>query len=839
MRQRQSFREVSNCLCSPRGFTQAILLFLLVFLLGCQESPEVRAEEAIQQRDFQTAVDLLRVELEKRPKDADLSAMYGLALLENQQPSLAIWPLRRAFKSLGNKEGLGVILARALIRGGASQEGVALINTLLEESPDSFPLLRLRAQAATAVLDREGGLADLERLIEIQPNSPHLLEERITLLIDMERIEEASVAVAEFREAVDSGEVRVPPGGMPRFCGAQARFHMLHGDMERAQELFEECVVKYPSDADLLIPMVEMLYASGDVDRAAELLEEQATSPLGEARLRVQLLWAEDLEQRNEIDRAEQVLTEAAERMDSPQAWLELADFHLRQDDIEATAEALNHAVSRSQGDGTLDTADFDYSLIPQEGLFAYGDILIQTGDLDRVRLIMESIEEPVFKLLLQARLKLVEGDPRGALEDYEEAFRSWSSNAGARYLAAEAALKLGDFEVAMNHYMDSLRADAPATDAGIILARLQFYQGLVRPAFDTVIFYLQNAPQGRDRMVAVTMLNHLSMDTNSKEGAEFARDMMMQTPDRYAAGQAKAGYALVLAKVDGDEAALAYLEEDEMLEHPTSAQALLVWARLKRRMGEPEAARARLESASGNAPDSFELKSALANFGADDPERVGEVDALFQESIAQDPDYLPSRLGRIEFLRRQEGQYEEIVEEWDEAARIEPKDPAFGFEAAMALMNAGRTEEAVDRLEAHLDLFPWYGDSAMELASLRNSMDDFSSESLRLARLAAFFGFRDRHRSRLLLGQIHMGRDETEEAENVLVQSIQLDPNAPEGHYYLGLVFDRQGRQAAAVSSFKQALALGEWTEMEDAQTRVSAYESSLPVSQNGTESE
>ena len=155
--------------------------------------------------------------------------------------------------------------------------------------------------------------------------------------------------------------------------------------------------------------------------------------------------------------------------------------------------------------------------------------------------------------------------------------------------------------------------------------------------------------------------------------------------------------------------------------------------------------------------------------------ERVGEVDALFLESIAQDPDYLPSRLGRIEFLRRQEGRDEEVVEEWDEAARIEPKDPAFGFEAAMALMNAGRTEEAVDRLEAHLDLFPWYGDSAMELASLRNSVDDFSSESLRLARLAAFFGFRDRHRSRLLLGQIHMGRDEMEEAERILVQAIQL----------------------------------------------------------------
>jgi len=83
------------------------------------------------------------------------------------------------------------------------------------------------------------------------------------------------------------------------------------------------------------------------------------------------------------------------------------------------------------------------------------------------------------------------------------------------------------------------------------------------------------------------------------------------------------------------------------------------------------------------------------------------------------------------------------------------------------------------------------------------------------------------------------LGRGEIEESEKILTQTIQLDPNAPEGHYYLGLALDRQGRQTAAAASFKQALALGEWAEMEDAQARVSAYESSSPVSQNGTETE
>ena len=72
---------------------------------------------------------------------------------------------------------------------------------------------------------------------------------------------------------------------MPRFCGEEARFHQMHGEMEKSRELFEECVVEYPAEGDLLIPMLEMLYASGDFDRAAELLEEQATSPLGQATI--------------------------------------------------------------------------------------------------------------------------------------------------------------------------------------------------------------------------------------------------------------------------------------------------------------------------------------------------------------------------------------------------------------------------------------------------------------------------------------------------------------------------------------------------------------------------
>ena len=812
-------------------------------LSGCQESVEKRVGEAMSLGNFQEAVDLLRPEVEERPADAALSALYGAALVQNKQPSLAIWPLRRAYKSLGNENNLGLLLARALSRGGASAEAMELVNELIEEDPDSVPLLILRARVASAVLDRERGLSDLEHLIELQPGNGGFLQERISLLIDLERIEEAGAAVSDFRARVEAGEVKIPAGGMPRFCGEEARFHQMHGEMERSRELFEECVVEYPAEGDLLIPMLEMLYASGDFDRAAELLEEQATSDLGQQRLRIQLLWVEDLEVREDFEEAEAVLRGAAENMEAPQPWLELADFYLRRDNMEGAAEALNRAVSWAQGGGEVDPSEFDYALIPQEGLFAYGDVLVQTGEFDRVQLIIESIEEPVYRTLLRARMKHAQGDVRGALDGYNEAFRTWSSNAGARYLAAEAALTIGEFEEATNHYTDSLRADAAATDAGIVLARILIYQHLLAAAFDTLIFYVHNAPTGADRMTALLLLNQLSRETLAKEASEFAREELKRLPDPYAPAHGKAGYALVVARIDGVEAALAYLEEDPSLGSPLSAPALLTWARLKQGTGQADEARVSIEAALANAPDSFELKTVLAGVYLNDPEFEERAGSLLEEAIAQNPDYMPSRLGRIELLVRKEGREDDIVEEWTELARIDPKDPTFGHEAAMVLMHVGKEEEALDRLHAHLKTFPWYGDSAMEIADKKNRANDTNAETWRLARLGVEFGFRDRIRSREILGQVRLARGEAKEAEEVFLSSIQLDPTRPESHYYLGLAFDRQGRSAEAMKRFKHSLELGDFAQAEDARALVMIQEereeSSSPVEDNKAETE
>lgn len=798
-----------------------LLSLISVPILACQKPPEERAIDLMNEGRFQQASDVLRPEIEKRPADSALNELYGTVLLRNSQPSLAVWPLRRAYRENEDHSVSGPLLVEALITGGAPREGLELVHELIDEQPDDVYLLQLRSRAFAGVLDREGALADLERLIELRPDSPRFLEQRVTLLIDLDRLDEAERGIADLRLYLEEEEEALPAGAMARFCGAEARFQYKHGELAQSEALFEKCLAKYPANADLLLPLMEMLHATGQAKRAGEIIEEHASAELGLSRLRLQIMWAMDLESRGEDEAAEEVLLQAAERLDAPQPWLELADHHLRMDNMQGVADALDRAVAQQIGEGA-DAAVFDYGLIPQEGLFAYGDILIQTGEFERVRKIMKSLEEPVYVLLLEARMKLSQGDPRGALDDYEEAFRSWSSNAGARYLAAEAALRIGEFDIAMNHYTDSLRADADASDAGLILARLHMYQGLPRASFDTLIYYLRNIESQDNALSILHMMSQAVLEMGgSTEAAEYVRKDTMQLSDPAAPGLAVADYATFLMNMEGPEAALQYLDSVESLDSQDFAVPLLLWSNLTNKMGESEAARARIEAALVLHPDSAELKVSLASFYAGLPGMREQAGALLEEAVEQAPDLLRARLSRVAFLGEGDD-VDALVAELDVATGLDSKDPSFGYEAAMALLGAERNEEALARLQRHWDRFPWYGDTATQLARSRLERNDVGADSLVLARIGTEFGFRERRLAWEILGRVRLARDELAEAEKALLEAIRLVPDRPTSHYYLGLALLEGGRNGPARVAFERALALGDWPGAEEARAEL-----------------
>ena len=155
---------------------------VVLWIFGCREPAEQRALALMEEGRYQEVVDLLQPEVKANPSDFKLATAYGAALLRNGKASLAVWPLRRAFRDGPEGNAAGNLLVEALIAGGAVREGIQLADELLEANPDDLRLLTMRSNGHTANLDRESALADLERLIEAAPDSPSALDSKLRLL---------------------------------------------------------------------------------------------------------------------------------------------------------------------------------------------------------------------------------------------------------------------------------------------------------------------------------------------------------------------------------------------------------------------------------------------------------------------------------------------------------------------------------------------------------------------------------------------------------------------------------------------------------------------------------
>src|SRR5258706_3214111 len=109
---------------------------------------------------------------------------------------------------------------------------------------------------------------------------------------------------------------------------------------------------------------------------------------------------------------------------------------------------------------------------------FMLADALIDVGDFDRARAVADGLSRADYAQLLRGRILLTQGDPAGALAEFEQGIRAWPNNASARFLAGLAARDLGDYDRAISELRESVRANNAETDAALELARIYFERG-------------------------------------------------------------------------------------------------------------------------------------------------------------------------------------------------------------------------------------------------------------------------------------------------------------------------------------------------------------------------
>jgi predicted Zn-dependent protease len=780
---------------------QPVLLGLaLSVVLACGLGPGTRIEEIqhLQEAGEHAAtIAPLRELLEESPDDPELNHLYGVALLRTRQPELAIWPLRKAAQHPDRALEDGLLLARAMLAGGSAEDAVGQANRVLELAPERVDVLRLLLEARLEARQNEEVLADAERLLAVAPNDPAALIARLVALLNLDRADEAEQALAALRAGVEGAEDS--DAWRPRLCAATATFTKEKGDADAAEALWNECLEKFPGEEVVVFGAVEFFGERPRGRSAFEILRRAHDA--NPTHLRFIEVLASQLGAAGKGAEAEQLLLAATrDGVNDRDAWISLAEYHERRDETAKARDAM------AKGLELMGEA-------PPSLAAAYVDLLIRAGDHDRAEELIARFEsEPVMWHLLRGRLLLARGKPAEALAAFDEGLLLWPDNSVARWLAAQAAERLGDYERALAEYHESVRNDPGNRDAVASLLPLLEATGQDSEALAVLARY-----QGRGSLDAEMLVQTIrfagragqwrAVDLALKRLGELPRQRAVAAVERAALQAARSGpaagaEAIRAAKLDltrpANEPALRALVGHAIAEgrandavaaaqaalaaHPDDAAFHELRGRALRAAGDPGGAREALERA-------LELE----------PERAGALAELAALAAAQ-------------------GDREGAIALYDRADRADPERPEHAWNAIQLVAASEQDAELERRLEALLARHGTHAGAANLLAQRLEARDP--GRAFALARRAV--RFRGGPDALDTLGRIQLARGDAESAAATLARSVELRPDSPSTRYWMGRALAAAGDRDGARRALSEALLAEAFPEREAAQAEL-----------------
>jgi tetratricopeptide (TPR) repeat protein len=164
-----------------------------------------------------------------------------------------------------------------------------------------------------------------------------------------------------------------------------------------------------------------------------------------------------------------------------------------------------------------------------------------------------------------------------------------------------------------------------------------------------------------------------------------------------------------------------------------------------------------------------------------------------------------------------------------DAAAKLDPKEPDHAYQAALLVLKEGRTDDAITRFRAILEVDPSHvatcNELAWLLASRKEDMPLAEAVAIRAVRLAPGPGVLD------TLGYVHLQNGDFADAIAAFEASLELRPKAPGSRYRLGVALAAAGRKGEAERALREALAEGAFREADDARARLAELERGAPA--------
>jgi tetratricopeptide (TPR) repeat protein len=780
---------------SRRGLAS---LALALPVLGCSGDVESRMAEVRALQDvgqFNASIDELREILAIAPDLPEATYRLGVALVQTGEPSRAVWALEKAAESPEYTVPASLLLASAHFGSGNYEATVKAADRVLAQDPDRSVALQLRAKGNLGAGRPAEAATDAQRLIELSPDDYGVRVLWATVLTDLGRMDEAKRAHEQIKEL---GLASDDPAVAPRACVAPALFARdEEKDMARAEELYDDCVERFPTNAFVTNEATKFYDQIRKQDKATEVIRRAVEQAPENLSLRSNL--ADRLRRQGDAEGAEQVLLEAAESFKSVGAWNLLAAFQRSQGQPEQALEALEKVAELSGGGD-------------DQARFTQADVLIDLGQLDRAEAIAAELREPTYARLLRGRILLARGDAKGALEHFDHGIRAWPNNAGARFLAGQAALELGDFDRAVSELREAVRVDNSATEAAHLLLRLHFgrgeYQDAVR--FGQVAARRRGARLDDILVVGARAYTELGDFEQARTTVETLARVM---------GQEKAAL-LELARIErratGAERAAAVIAESELdLLDAANADALDLWVGYTTAAGKPADALAKVDAALARDAKSAELHrirgDLLAGMGRD-----ADARAAYTRASELDPD-LASAVAGLAVLAAKQEDTEAAVERFDAAARLAPNVSSYAYSAAQLTLAEGRSEDAEARLREIVKRDPGHAGARNDLAWILAEQKRDLDYALLLAEAASRI---DPSADMLdTLGFVRLQRGESAAAVAALEQAVQARSASPSIRYRLGVALSQAGDKQRAREMLQAAIQAGSFPESADAQ--------------------
>jgi tetratricopeptide (TPR) repeat protein len=727
---KRTITHLGPFLRQAKQFSASIVAVVVMLgLVACGPSDPLQGvRKSVAAGQFADSLDPLRELIEEDGDNPQLLFLYGRALFETGQPGLAVWPLRKIMELPEWFERAALLVAKIEIAGGNLENAAEIYADVLEKNPDDMATRLARANVcARSPRMTEEALAEVDRILEIDPDELGAFKPRILAHLSMDNVDEARQGLEELGARIEGQQVENEPiKGW--HCATMAIFASDSGDEALAAELWAGCEENFPAHENVVYESIEFHKTRDELPRALEVAEAAlATESEGFSAYR--LVVADLLRQNGRPAEAEALLTAALETEDVIQksgTLLALTEHYKAVGDLESAAGSLERALAILQNTG------------PQPDLlFALADIFIQIDEDERALALTRQMTVAAHRALISARVSHKSKQYVKALNFYDEATRLWPENPFAPYYAGLAAMGAGQFDRAFRSFLLAIRIQDAATDSRFLAARLMAAEGRI----GTAVELLSTGRVGVSTDGQLLLAEIMAAAKGSELGIQQANLISQKHPELF--GEAIAAVAKGTRRRSLEaawEAVEPYLSQPfPPINHlPILRAAVDVAPREKQlKVLEPYVAKA-VESAERgeNAGSAYEIEGMYF-------EREGKLDeaeASYRRSIEVRPNDAAT-LFRLAQVTASESPQGAIV--LVERGLAQPEIHGKRFEAGLFLSAVSDLEDSPEveqLLETALEHAPQSGQIAMRLASLLEANDREAGQIVALANRAIRF---------------------------------------------------------------------------------------------------